>query len=384
MAEKVWDRCPKCLSKLTNKVECRTCGIIFDKYFQAEARKKEQVEQEAAKKTKSGRRSIMIMAGLILVPAFAAAFYFLGRTSSPPVGNMAVTAPVVKEDRGVEPPVLQKSPVTEVDVRGKGGGDSTDKRFIQSARDATVSVKTPWGLGSGFFISENSIVTNKHVVQFNNEKFEEFRQKIVQRRQVLDRDVEKTNEIKRRMAAMPDGPDRRQLAVVVQMREAELNKIIPIQQEAEKKLKEMEEKKSSKDVIIVMANGVEHSVSNVIISNIHDLALLKVYTASAPVLKRNRDGRHLEQGDTVYTVGSPMGLANTVTSGVFSGYRKMVDKNEVYLQTDAPINPGNSGGPLIDGHGHVYGVNTMVMSNTEGIGFAIPIDTVFEEFRNSI
>jgi S1-C subfamily serine protease len=50
------------------------------------------------------------------------------------------------------------------------------------------------------------------------------------------------------------------------------------------------------------------------------------------------------------------------------------------LQTDAPINPGNSGGPLIDERGLVHGVNTMIIRDTQGIGFAIPIQTVMEEF----
>ena len=52
----------------------------------------------------------------------------------------------------------------------------------------------------------------------------------------------------------------------------------------------------------------------------------------------------------------------------------------MFLQTDAAINPGNSGGPLIDEKGYVFGVNTMILQDTEGIGFAIPIEVVYEEF----
>ena len=384
MAEKVWDRCPKCLSKLTNKVECRTCGIIFDKYFQAESRKKEQVEQEAAKKTKSGRRLALIAAGLVLVPAFAAAFYFLGRINFSPVPEMAKKETLINEDRVIEPPVISKTAVPEPTYGGKAEAGLTDKRFIQSARNATVSVQTSWGMGSGFFVNENSIVTNKHVVEFNKENHEEFQRQVAQRRKVVDLEIEAINNLRKKMEQMPNGPERSQLAIVIQIREGELKKYLPKQQEAEKKLTEMEAKKSSRDIKVIMADGTEHSVSNIITSDNHDLALLKVYTAAAQVLKRSRDGHRLEQGNTVYTIGSPMGLRNTVTSGVFSGYRKMVDKNEVYLQTDAPINPGNSGGPLIDAHGNVFGVNTMVLSNTEGIGFAISIETVFEEFGNSL
>ena len=65
-------------------------------------------------------------------------------------------------------------------------------------------------------------------------------------------------------------------------------------------------------------------------------------------------------------------------------YTPVKDHYKVFLQTDAPINPGNSGGPLIDERGYVHGVNTMIIKNTEGIGFAIPIATVFEEFGSSI
>lgn len=94
--------------------------------------------------------------------------------------------------------------------------------------------------------------------------------------------------------------------------------------------------------------------------------------------------QRMREGDKVYTIGSPVGLRNTVTSGIFSGYRSYSGDNQLYLQTDAAINPGNSGGPLIDENGYVRGVNTMILRDTEGIGFAIPIDVVFEEFSSSL
>jgi len=82
--------------------------------------------------------------------------------------------------------------------------------------------------------------------------------------------------------------------------------------------------------------------------------------------------------ERLYTVGNPQGLAYTVTSGVFSGERG--EGNQRVLQTDAPINPGNSGGPLITASGQVVGINTMVARGMQGIGFAIPIEAVYEEF----
>jgi S1-C subfamily serine protease len=71
-------------------------------------------------------------------------------------------------------------------------------------------------------------------------------------------------------------------------------------------------------------------------------------------------------------------MTYTLTSGVFSGER--VDGDMRFLQTDAPINPGNSGGPLITEDGRVVGVNTMVLRDTQGIGFALPIEAVFDAF----
>jgi len=97
-------------------------------------------------------------------------------------------------------------------------------------------------------------------------------------------------------------------------------------------------------------------------------------------------------GDPVVAIGSPLGLAGTVTSGIVSALDRPVrlsgegsDTNAVIsaVQTDAPINPGNSGGALVDGTGAVIGINTAIASlggssttgGSIGLGFAIPIDT---------
>jgi S1-C subfamily serine protease len=83
-------------------------------------------------------------------------------------------------------------------------------------------------------------------------------------------------------------------------------------------------------------------------------------------------------GARLYTVGSPLGLAYTVTSGIFSGERQLGTQR--LLQTDAPINPGNSGGPLLNEAGMVVGINTMGVRGAQGLGFAIPIEAALQEF----
>jgi len=86
-------------------------------------------------------------------------------------------------------------------------------------------------------------------------------------------------------------------------------------------------------------------------------------------------------GDWVLAIGSPFGLQETVTAGIVSAKGRNIVPNrqfQSFIQTDAAINPGNSGGPLMNWHGEVIGINTMILSNVgqnAGIGFAIPINT---------
>jgi S1-C subfamily serine protease len=96
------------------------------------------------------------------------------------------------------------------------------------------------------------------------------------------------------------------------------------------------------------------------------------------------DSRNLQVGQKVYAIGNPFGLAGTLTSGIVSSIRSVQEPNGVNIdeaiQTDAAINPGNSGGPLLNSHGEVIGINTMIAGNpgidqSAGIGFAIPINT---------
>ena len=384
MAEKVWDCCPKCSSKLTNKVECTSCGLIFDKYFQAEARRKAQAEKDAEKKERFRKHVLVALSGLILAGIAAAAFLFWVRTDVPPVTKQDASLTDNSRDgveQDAEHPDVQKP--KDIGVIGKGGDG--DKQFIQNAINATVTVETPWGaVGSGFFINENSLVTNRHVAEFNIKDFDVFRKKVAKGREEANLEADAIKELKQKLDGMPDGPNRTQVFNLIHEKEAGLNNYLSQLQKAEKEVADMDEKRSSQDIKIILADGSEHSVSTILLSDAHDLALLKVYGVNTAILRPNKNGRHLEQGDTVFTIGSPSGLRNTVTSGIFSGYRKAAGNDDIYLQIDAPINPGNSGGPLIDGHGNVYGVNTMILTNTEGLGFAIPIEAVFDDFRISL
>ncbi|MCZ2857895.1 S1C family serine protease [Blastococcus sp. VKM Ac-2987] len=119
-----------------------------------------------------------------------------------------------------------------------------------------------------------------------------------------------------------------------------------------------------------------------------DLAVIKVEKPGLVTASLGRSG-DVVVGDPVVAIGSPLGLAGTVTSGIVSALDRPVrlsgegtDTNAVIsaVQTDAPINPGNSGGALVDASGALVGINTAIASTgtggSIGLGFAIPIDTV--------
>jgi len=124
------------------------------------------------------------------------------------------------------------------------------------------------------------------------------------------------------------------------------------------------ERKSYKDVKIIAMNKFA------------DITLLKIEDKDKPKFSRISlgDSDALAVGETVFAIGSPLGLERTVTEGILSTKTREM-QGELYLQTTAQINPGNSGGPLFNLRGEVVGVTNMKVFG-EGLGFAIPISAV--------
>jgi serine protease Do len=222
--------------------------------------------------------------------------------------------------------ILTPAPAATVQVAPEANGGQGFYRTTaasvqeQSVRElvnilgaAVVQVRTPEGLGSGFFINpEGFLITNFHV-------------------------VEGETQISVEVYAIKDG----------QM-----------------------ERKSYKQVRIIALN------------KFGDLALLHIEDKDAPKFASVPLGESdkLSVGDRVFAIGSPLGLERTVTEGILSTKTRELE-GELYLQTTAQINPGNSGGPLFNLRGEVVGVTNMKITMGEGLGFAIPVESV-EHFLN--
>jgi putative serine protease PepD len=147
---------------------------------------------------------------------------------------------------------------------------------------------------------------------------------------------------------------------------------------------------------VVLSNGRRLNATVVGRSGSYDLAVIRVKAGSLkPLQIGNSD--EVRVGEPVLAVGSPLGLAGTVTFGIVSALNRPVvvrepqsaDAPNAYIdgiQTDAPINPGNSGGPLIDSSARVIGVNSAILTRNPsrgqtgsiGLGFAIPINQAME------
>ncbi|GAB4522037.1 MAG: trypsin-like peptidase domain-containing protein [Anaerolineales bacterium] len=141
------------------------------------------------------------------------------------------------------------------------------------------------------------------------------------------------------------------------------------------------------EVSIVLADGTQLPARVINTDPYADLAVLKA-EGEMPAVATFGNSDALKPGETVIAIGSPLGeFKNTVTVGVVSATGRALDTGNGYqmedlIQTDAAINQGNSGGPLVNLNGEVIGLNTMIVRGgygtavAEGLGFAIPSDTV--------
>ncbi|GAX60803.1 trypsin-like serine proteases [Candidatus Scalindua japonica] len=135
---------------------------------------------------------------------------------------------------------------------------------------------------------------------------------------------------------------------------------------------------------VTLADGSKFDAT-LISSDFHeDLAILKIESPTPLDYIKMGTSSDLMIGETVIALGNPFGLENSVTTGVLSAKNRTFSIRgedgagafKGLIQTDALINPGNSGGPLVNINGDLIGINTAIVNQAQGIGFAIPVDEV--------
>jgi S1-C subfamily serine protease len=137
----------------------------------------------------------------------------------------------------------------------------------------------------------------------------------------------------------------------------------------------------ARQVEVTLHNRKKYRATVVGTDRSHDLAVIQIKGPGVTPMVLG-DSRNLQVGQKVYAIGNPFGLSGTMTRGIISSIRPVQEPDGMQIdeaiQTDAAINPGNSGGPLLNWHGEVIGINTLIASSvgqSAGIGFAIPVNT---------
>jgi len=140
-------------------------------------------------------------------------------------------------------------------------------------------------------------------------------------------------------------------------------------------------------IIVSLQSGEEYTAKVIGIDKETDLAVLKIEAGrDLPFIKLG-DSDRARIGDWVLAIGSPFGLAQTVTAGIISQTKRetpYASQFQKFIQTDAAINRGNSGGPLVNMDGEVIGINSQIATSTgdyNGIGFALPSNEAANVYR---
>jgi serine protease Do len=279
---------------------------------------------------------------------------------------------------------------------------------VDEASLAVVTVKTSAGSGSGFFITADGyIITNRHVVRPSTssqskdaeERFTERKTQLDDYKLDLKDDDERLKDAKRnideRSQYMESGKastsqksqyDRYVKRYLKNKRQHDANtsQFRKLEREYRKAKSEFGFSTSlsnfSKSFTIRLKGGKTLKARLVRISKDYDLALLKLDNYTTPFLTLSTR-QYPRQGTRVFAIGSPLGITDSLTSGIITKSAKN------YLFTDTQILPGNSGGPLIDAEGNVIGVNTAVISQNQqadGLGVAIYAARIRGEFARDL
>jgi len=273
-----------------------------------------------------------------------------------------------------------------------------------------VSIKTDFGEGSGFFCSDQGhILTNKHVVRPDpSAGLDESGQTLMERQRELGTIEANLNKSHRQLQLMKqdlegyeqligNAPDdktqswardaRQRLSEHYRSEQERISSmersVRTLRTELKKSKRELGFKRSfataSSHFKIVLKDGTELPATLVKVSDVHDLALLKLDGYRTPFLRLDTS-QSLSQGARVFAIGNPLGMQDAVTSGVITQIAPE------YLLTDAQVLPGSSGGPLIRESGEVIGINVSrkvaagAPRYSAGFGKAIPIALATDAF----
>ena len=372
-------KCPKCGHEQDDTVRCGSCGVYFAKLAQQQVSPAPR-ERRASTEPRASAFGPGALTLAILVTA-AVVYGVMRHRTSAIVPQAAPSSDAPAADAGettASPGVADRTGLEAQLARSHPA-----RNAIEAARNATVFIKTGWGLGSGFIVDDDChVITNRHVVESDGARVAanvtqdpQMRAQISGARQQLQVALNQARRVRRSLESQP-GTNLEQIELDDKIAAME-EELAHLPERLDEAISAKVEESGRTGFTAVLVDGTQYDGLHAEFADHADLALFQLPASHCPHVATGTS-TGLELGERLYTIGNPSGLAYTVTSGVFSGQR--TDGEQRLLQTDAPINPGNSGGPLLEQNGDVVGINTLVLRGAQGIGFAIPIETAYEEF----
>lgn len=378
--------CPKCGHSQTDTVKCESCGIYFAKFAEQQARFASRSPDTAPEEP---RRFEFGLGAIAVTAIVSTALVWALMRDRTPNGATPRGAPTPAAESPRARPVSVTSSPVRSDTRELRGLEAQLARTfparnpIETARNATVFIKTGWGMGSGFIIDADChVITNRHVVETDGARVAntvvdtpEMRARIASAEQQLRAAIVQQTQLRNALQGQPG--TNLQVIEIDERIQSMTQDLADLPGRVRGAISDKVEGSGRSGFTVTLVDGTEYQSLHAEYAESRDLAMFQLPADHCPHLEP-ASSRNIAQGERLYTIGSPSGLAYSVTSGIFSGDRGVGGQR--LLQTDAPINPGNSGGPLIRENGQVVGINTLVLQGTQGIGFAIPIEAIYQDF----
>ena len=354
---RVLRRCPKCSRKITNKIECKNCGLIFDRYFKAEALRRAEEKAQAEKKARVKSIISATLSFILVIGVVVSALYYY--TNRPPGTSTASVSTAPQPSKQTSAP------------------KDTDPVPIKRAKKATVSINSPLGNGTGFFIARDLLITNRSIVEQKPDGLDDARKTFATFRDQVATETEKLEQMKLQFQEMADGTTKQELAAIIEDGEQQLARALKQQQQLEDKVLEIEAQRENNEILVVLNDGSQKKIAQTQIGELSNLALLTVTDANSGYIALPPADSPIAEGSPVFMIG-PRNVSVAATfNGMFQGERR----NEYFIVTDRPFNTSNSGAPLIDENGFIRGVSIQTGFEAAGSGHAVPIETVRAEFN---
>ena len=394
-------KCPKCTHTQNGVIQCESCRAISVKLARYQARLEDRRRAAHLSRRASGFgwgaiALTAIISGVLVWSIPRRSAPVTGISPSPPAAAATKTTnfptatdikPLTTDSTYPAPSELPAAYVKPTHAL-QGLEAQLAKAFparnaIESARNATVLIKTSWGTGSGFIIDAKChVITNRHVVETDGSRAvnsiidgPELRARLNGAKERLQANIIEQMQLRHALEGQPG--TNRQVLEIDERIEAMQQELADLPGQVGRGIRDKVAATAADGFTVTLVDGTEFNSLHADFADSRDLAILQLPAQHCPHLERG-DTASLTQGQRLYTIGSPAGLEYSVTSGIFSGSRG--EGKQRLLQTDAAINPGNSGGPLVTESGAVVGINTLTLSGTQGIGFAIPIEAVYQDF----